>query len=145
MGAGEAVVVATVTTFTIVTGSKNDNRAEAFPASIDSIRYLFKEFCRFKFVFIVGKRLAIRPTVVDDVDIRHLPQNSFSLTGTGLKPKAHTEHGQRGAVGNTDDIAATKGARHDAGNSCSVEIIEAIRNWVVRTEAEEPIKGVIIY
>ena len=126
MGAGEAVVIATVTTFTIVTGSKNNNRAEAFPAGIDSIRYLLKKFCRFKFIFIVGEGLAIRPTVVDDVDIRHLPQNGLGLTGTGLEPKAHTEHGQRGAMGNTDDIATTKGARHDAGDSCSVEIIKAI-------------------
>ena len=139
------MVVATVTTFTIVTGSKNNNRAEAFPAGIYSIRYLLKKFCRFKFIFIVGERLAIRPTVVDDVDIRHLPQNGLGLTGTGLEPKAHTEHGQRGAMGDTDDIATTKGARHDAGDSCSVEIIEAIRDWVVRTEAEYPIKGVIIY
>ena len=88
------MVVTTVSALSIVTGSKNNNRAEAFPAGIDSIRYLFKEFCRFKFVFIVGERLAIRPTVVDDVDIRHLPQNGLGLTGAGLKTKAHTEHGQ---------------------------------------------------
>ncbi len=139
------MVVATVTTFTIVTGSKNDNRAEAFPAGIDSIRYLFKEFCRFKFVFIVGERRAIRPTVVDDVDIRHLPQNSFRLTNTRLKPKAHAEHGQRGSVGDTDNIATTERTSHNAGDRCSVEIIKAIRDWIVSTKAQYSIEGIIIY